>query len=141
MVKMPSMGEISKRWTDAIPRVSARYKSGVQGTTDWQEKAAAGQSNFVERMSDSAVLARRESGIRKVSNAEWQNKAADLGAKRIGPGMNAAKEKYSKGYTPHQSALSGLTLPDKTTDSMANIDARLKLVVKTLQDTKAAQLA
>jgi len=131
------MSEINKRWQDAIPRVAARYKAGVQGTTDWQPKALAGQKNYEARMSDTEVLARREKGIAKISNEDWKRKAADLGAARIGPGMKANQDKYSKGYGPHQAALAGLTLPEKTTDAMSNIDSRLKLVVKTLQDTKA----
>lgn len=131
------MGEINKRWQDAIPRVAARYKAGVQGTTDWQEKALAGQKNYEERMSDATVLARREKGIGKTSNEGWKSKALKLGATRIGPGMKENADKYSKGFGPHQAALAGLSLPDKTTDPMANIDNRLKAVVQTLVDTKA----
>ena len=41
MVKIKSAAQIDSNYKAAIGRVPAAYKSGVQATSDWQEKAAS----------------------------------------------------------------------------------------------------
>ena len=100
MVKMPSQAEIQKRYQGSIPLVSDRYKTGVEGTTDWKQKALDGQDLYVTRMQDQSVLDRRRTGLDKVSDAEWKTNAIGKGVSRIGPGMTAAVGKQSAGYEP-----------------------------------------
>lgn len=139
MVKMPSLEEISRKYKEAVPRVPEAYKKAVSGVTDWQEKAIGGQSLYEQKMSDRDVLARRGRKLAKVSNEEWRAKAADLGAARIGAGMDKAVDKQRRGYAPYREALASVALPDRTADPMANIDNRAKAVVKALVDTKKGQ--
>lgn len=139
MVKIPSVDEINARYKNAIGRVPDSYKKGVQQTTDWQEKAMAGQNLYEQKMSDRSVLARRGQKIAKVSNEDWKTRAADLGSSRIGPGMQANADKQRRNYAPFRETLAGLTLPDRTADPMTNIDNRSKAVVKALVDTKKGQ--
>jgi len=44
MVKMPTRAEIEQRYKSAIPQVPARYKQGVEKTTDWKTAAIQGQA-------------------------------------------------------------------------------------------------
>lgn len=140
MVKIKSQAEIASNFVDSIPRVAAPYKKGVQNTTDWQEKAIAGQSLYEAKMQDASVLARRGKAIANVSNADWQNKAVKLGAARIGPGMLENADKRTKNYEPVRQAIEGVTLPERTADPMANIDARVKPMVQAMMDAKKARL-
>lgn len=136
LVKIKSSTEIDRKYREAIPRVAGAYKEGVQRTTDWQEKAIAGQKLFEEKMSDPAILARRGRAIADVSNEEWKNKASKLGAERIGRGMAENADKRARNYEPYRTAIEGASLPDRTADPMANIDNRVKGMVKVLVDKK-----
>jgi len=130
MVKMPSQSQIQQRYTSAVAVVPERYKNGIDGTTDWKPKALAGQNLYVQRMQDPGVLSRREKGLQRVTDADWKGKALAVGVQRIGPGMSAGAAKQAANYEPVRKALEGLTLPERTADAMANIDARVKPVVQ-----------
>jgi hypothetical protein len=128
-MKMPTQAQIQTRYTQAIPVVSERYKNGIADTTDWKAKAIDGQGLYVQKMQDSSVLARREAGLQKVTDADWKKNALDKGVSRIGPGMQAGAAKQASGYEPVRKALEGLTLTPRVADHRANIVNRVTAVV------------
>lgn len=128
-MRMPSQAQIQQRYTQAIPVVSERYKNGITDTTDWKAKAIEGQGLYVQKMQDSSVLARREAGLQKITDAEWKNNALAKGVSRIGPGMQAGAAKQAAGYEPVRKELEGLTLAPRVADANTNIDNRVKAVV------------
>ena len=138
MVKIKSASEIDKKYKDAISRVPANYKAGVQGTTNWQERASSNEAEdlWKAKIAEAAAVNRRQKAVSQVSNSEWQNKAANVGATRIGAGMTAGADKRTRNFEPFRSAIEGTTLPARSADPMANIDNRVKGIVKALVDTK-----
>ena len=140
MVKIKSAGEIDKAFKDSISRVPANYKAGVQRTTDWNEKAgsAAAEQRYADKLAESIAAKRRQKAVAQVSNADWQNKAANVGAANIGQGMTRATDKRMRNFEPYRSAIEGAQLPEKTTDPMANVTNRVGGIVKVLVDTKKA---
>ena len=138
MVKIKSAAQIDANYKGAIGRVPGAYKQGVQGTTDWQEKASSeGAENlYAEKIAEAVAAKRRQKGVSNVSNAEWQSKAANVGSARIGQGMTANAEKRTRNFEPFRSAIEGVSLPDRTADPMANVDARVKPIVSALVETK-----
>jgi len=138
MVKIKSAAEIDKRYKDAISRVPANYKAGVQATTHWQERAASPEAEelWKAKIAEAAAASRRQKAVSQVSNSEWQQKAANIGATRIGAGMSAGADKRTRNFEPYRSAIEGTNLPARSVDPMANIDNRVKGIVKALVDTK-----
>ena len=136
MVKVKSAAEIDKNYRDAISRVPAKYKAGVERTTDWQEKAAAAEELWAAKIQEAAAEKRRQKGIARVSNEDWKRKAATLGAERIARGMSENADKRTKNFEPFRAALEGVSLPPRTADPLANVDNRVKPIVKALVDTK-----
>lgn len=138
MVKIKSASEIDAKYKAAIGRVPAAYKSGVQRTTDWQEKASseAAETLWNQKIAEAAAAKRRQKAVSAVSNADWQNKAANIGSTRIGAGMTAGADKRTRNFEPYRSAIEGVSLPAKSADPMANVDARVKPVVSALVETK-----
>lgn len=134
MVKMPSKQQIEQNYRSAIPVVAGRYKAGIAATNDWKQKSIEGQGLYVQRMQDQSVLARREKGLAKVTDQDWQKNALDKGVSRIGAGMEAGAAKQSAGYEPIRVALEQVTLQARTTDPMQNIDNRVKPIVKAAMD-------
>jgi len=133
MVKVKSRAVREANFRAAIPGVAAKYKQGVQNTTGVIEAAKAAQGLYVERMSDSNVLARRMTGLNKVTDADWQNGAMNKGAARIGAGMEAAASKQAANYEPIAQALEAVQLPPRTADANTNIDNRVKPIVAAQQ--------
>jgi len=138
MVKIKSAGQIDANYKGAIGRVPGAYKSGVMATSDWQEKASseASENLWQQKIAEAAAAKRRQKAVSQVSNAEWQGKAANVGAARIGQGMTANADKRTRNFEPYRSAIEGVSLPDRTADPMANVDARVKPIVSALVETK-----
>lgn len=128
-MKMPTQATIKKNYQGAIGIVGERYRTGIEGTTGWKDAAVAGQGLYVQRMQDQSVLARREKGLQKVTDADWKQNALNKGVTRIGPGMSAAVDKQAQGYEPVRAALESLTLAPRVADANTNIDNRVKAVV------------
>jgi len=138
MVKIKSASQIDANYKNAIGRVPAAYKTGVQNTSDWQEKASseAAENLWQQKIAEAAAAKRRQKAVSQVSNADWQNRAANTGAARIGQGMTANADKRTRNFEPYRSAIEGVSLPAKSADPMANIDQRVKPVVSALVETK-----
>ncbi len=138
MVKIKSAGQIDANYKAAIGRVPGAYKQGVMATTDWQEKAGSNEAEelWKAKIAEAAAANRRQNAVNQVSNAEWQGRAANIGAARIGSGMSANADKRTRNFEPYRSAIEGVSLPPRTADPMANVDARVKPIVGALVDTK-----
>jgi len=129
MVYVPPKEERKKRYVASTGGVPASYGAGIARTNDWQAKAVAGQGLFEEQMRKPEVLARRVTGLQKTSDAVWKQKASTLGVQRIAAGMVEGADRQANNYEPIAEALRSLTLADKTSDPMQNIDQRVKPVV------------
>ena len=138
MVKIKSAAQIDANYKGAIGRVPGAYKAGVQATNDWNEKASseAAESLYAAKVQEAVAAKRRQKAVSQVSNADWQSKAANIGSTRIGQGMTAGADKRTRNFEPYRSAIEGVTLPDRTADPMANVDARVKPIVSALVETK-----
>jgi len=138
MVKIKSAGQIDANYKAAIGRVPGAYKTGVQATTDWQEKASssAAEDLYAEKIQQAVAAKSRQRGVAGVSNAEWQGRAANVGATRIASGMTANADKRTRKFEPYRAAIEGVSLPPRSADPMANVDARVKPIVSALVETK-----
>jgi hypothetical protein len=131
MVNVPSQADRKQRYLNSLGGVPGAYKAGIEQTQGWKEKAIAGQGLYEQRMQDSNVLRRRERALQRTSEADWKAKAAALGSMRIADGMRQGADKQAANYEPIAAALRNLTLPERSADPMANIDNRVKAVVRT----------
>lgn len=133
MVKVKDRATREKNYRAAIAQVPSKYRDAVSKTTGVIDAAIRAQGLYEEMMKRDEVLRRREQGLRKVTDADWQRAALDKGAARIGPGMEAGVAKQVANYEPIAQALEALSLPDRTADPIANIDNRVKPVVLTMK--------
>ena len=138
MVKVKPESEIKTNYEASTTLVPDRFERGVKSAI-WQDPATKGQDLYEAQMTNPAVLARRESGIAKVSDESWRKDTVDKGKNIIGTRMKAASDKQVTGYRPYREALVAVDLPARTADPMANLMNRAGAVVKALVDTKAAQ--
>ncbi len=138
MVKIKAAGIIDANYKAAIGRVPGAYKAGVMATPDWADKASSPEAEalYAEKIAEAVAAKRRQKAVSAVSNSEWQGKAANVGAARIGQGMTANADKRTRNFEPYRSAIEGVSLPPRVADPMANVDARVKPIVSALVETK-----
>jgi len=128
-----------KNYSDAIGGVPAKYKAGVSRTQNWQEKAIAGESLYGQKVSEAVANQSRAKGLAKVSNEQWKSKAAGKGATRIGQGMTESLPKFQSGIAPVLDVIRNTSIGARTADPMANVDNRVKPLVKALHDYKRSK--
>ena len=132
MVFVPSAAEIKQKYLGSLGNVPGAYKAGIERTTNWKDKALAGQNLYEQQMQNAAVLRRRAVALERVSESDWKSRAASLGSTRIAEGMRNGAEKQAANYEPVANALRSVELPDRTADPMANIDNRVKPIVRAM---------
>lgn len=132
MVYVPSAAERKAKYLSSLGQVPANYKSGIERTTNWKEKALNGQGLYEQQMQNAAVLRRRAVALERVSEADWKSKASNLGSMRIADGMRNGAEKQAQNYEPIANALRSVELPERSADPMANIDNRVKPIVRAM---------
>lgn len=136
MVKTKGIESTTKNYSDAIGGVPAKYKSGVERATDTIEKAIAAEDLWKAKISEAAAQGLRVKGLQKTSTAEWKARASKLGSARIGAGMTEALPKYRKGMGDVISTIESTTIGERTADPEANVDARVKPIVRALYNMK-----
>lgn len=136
MVKTKGLESTTANWRGAIPGVPAKYKAGVNAATDTIEKAIAAEDLYAAKVQEAIANKTRVKGLQKTSTAEWKTRASELGSARIGPGMTAAEGKFRAGIGPVLSTIEATTIAERTADPMANVDGRVKPIVRNLYDMK-----
>jgi len=134
MVETKSAAEAVKNFEAGIGRAGANYKAGIERTSNFIERAIAGEDLYAQKMQDAISRKSRAAGLRKSSDAEWKKAAGGKGAQRIGPGMLASKDKFARGIAEVISTLQGITLPPRTADPLQNVTNRVGLIATTLHE-------
>ncbi len=95
-------------------------------------------STKVQQSLSLPIIARRASGIDRISNEAGSATTITKGRSVIASRMKAASGKQVAGYRPYREALLGLDLPAKTTDPMQNLINRAGAVVMKMVEVKDA---
>lgn len=136
MVDTKSLATTRGNWEGAIGTVPAKYKKGIAEATNVIEKSRAAEDTWVAAIQDAASRRAREVGLADVSDADWKRAADEKGGARIGAGMTASKEKFGRGISEVLSTIQGVSIGSRTLDPEANVDARVKPIVRALYDMK-----
>lgn len=137
MVTVKPQSEITENFITGAGVAPARYKKGVQ-RADWQTAAASeeSESNYASGVGEAVTAKSRQKGVQNTSNAEWQTKAANQGAERIGKGMRDAAGKQAANWAPSRSVIESITLPPRTRDAAQNVQNRSLPLAVALQEEK-----
>ena len=133
---MRTIQQASSNYTASVDLVPERYKQGITAA-DWASKANApeAQQNWSTGVQRAASEGRYAAGVSRVSNEQWKQAALTKGANSIAAGMQMGAEKYARRFAPILQAMQNAvqSLPARSADANANIDARLKPVVAAAQ--------
>ena len=136
MVKTKGIEATRRNYEAAIGLVPARYKAGVEGNTDQNEKAQAAEALYAAKVQEAIASKARVRGLQKSSTAAWKAAAINKGAARIATGMTEGLPKFASGMGEVLTTIEGVSIAERTADPMANVDGRVKPIVKALHDMK-----
>lgn len=136
MVKTKGIAATVSNYQGAIGRVPGAYKAGVSGATDWQANALKGEDLWKQKIAEAAANNARSRGISKVSDGEWKTAASNKGASRIAGGMTESLPKFQRNMSEVLSVIEGTQIADRVADGEANVDGRVKPIVRNLQNWK-----
>ncbi len=136
-MRTPRSVEVARsNYDSSIAFVPDRYKAGVQGAS-WAEAAASdtAEKNWAAGVQRAVSNKTRVQGIRRAGDQAWRDGSLNKGAVTIGEAMRRSSGKYAENFGKvYNAAMSTIkSLPPRSTDAMANIDARLKPTVKAFQ--------
>jgi hypothetical protein len=118
----------------AIGSVPGKYQKGIDKASGVIEKSKAAEDTYAAGVADAVARKARLKGLEKVSDADWKEAAKSKGGARIGQGMTAGTGKFASGISEVIGVLQGISLPNRTIDPEANVDARVKPIVRALHD-------
>lgn len=128
---MKTIAQSGQNYEQSISIVPTRYAQGIQ-MADWKSGVSDPQANtnWKDGVQKAAANDSWKKGVDGVSNEHWKQMAMTKGQSSIAQGMQAGKDKYQQNFAPVLDAIHAAvnSLPPRTTDPMANIDARLKPV-------------
>lgn len=136
MVDTKPLEVVKKKWEGAIGRVPAAYSEGVANARDVIAKGVAAEDLYAAKLQEAIADKRRARKLAEVSDEQWKRAAQEKGAARIGSGMSASKEKFGSGMSRVLSVIQGVTIAPKTADPEANVDGRVKPLVRALAAMK-----
>ena len=139
MVRIKSQAQIKENYKASTGRVSEPYKAGVNAASGVIEAGVKGEALYAAKVQEAISEGRRAKGLSKLTDADWKTATITKGAPIIATRMAAAADKQAAHYEPYRSALESVSLPDRVADPLANVDNRVKPIVKAMVDTKRGQ--
>ena len=125
--------EARKHLEAAITYIPERYKEGIS-KADWFNAAVSdlAEKHYAEEISKAIADKRRQKGIKKLSNVDWQKKAIEKGAPVIGERLRGALDEWEANWGAMYDKIVALVpkLPPKTPDWRKNVTERLIKVVE-----------
>ena len=137
MVKIKSLEEIKKKWSEVTPGRAPYYEAGVRAPReDWASRTAAAQDAWQQGVQEAITQGRFAKGVKRAGTEKWQRKALAVGVRRWPEGVRAAADDYAAGFAPYREVLERLTLPERRAKGdPANID-RVRKIAEALHKKK-----
>ncbi len=132
---------IAKKWAEVTPGRAAQYEAGVRNPVrNYEQNAAAADPAW--RAGVQAAIQRNSFvlGVRRAGTAKWQRKAIELGPARYGPGVAAAQQDYSAGFSPFRDVIERTNLPPRGPRRSPQNMQRVAAMAAALGAAKEAQL-
>lgn len=133
MSKRLNAATVAKKWADRTANSGEAMRAGVQAvTTAPTELAAQAKDKWQAGVQRAAMEGTFETGLRKVSLADWQKAMVDKGVANLGTGVRAAQGDvqsfmteflpYAQGVSDEIAAMPKNTLEDSKARAIAAID-------------------
>lgn len=111
MIKVRSLEDTVKRWTEKAAAGATYYESGVKGAgEDWLKGTIAAGGAYKSGISAGNIQQLFEGGVRKAGSEKYVRKASGVGPARFSEGVGAGAPDFRTGVDPFLSTIAGITL-------------------------------
>ena len=136
-IKTKSMSDIAEKWVRKAQGAGQDYAAGVRSPkADWQSQTAAAAPNYAAGVTAAIGRQAFEKGVSAAGTQKWQAKAISKGVPRYPTGVAAAKDDFSKGFTPFLSVIQGVDLPARGPKGDPGNYARVTAIGQALHNAK-----
>lgn len=137
MVKVKSVDEIVKKWSEVTPGRSAYYEAGVRNPReDWAAATARAKDAWSSGIQQAISENRFERGVKKAGTQKWQKGAVEKGVRRWADGIRVATDEYQTGIAPFIDTISRLALPERGAKGDPRNIERVAAIAKALHKKK-----
>lgn len=138
MPKRIDIGEWKASYKKGAVAAGEKWKSKFLGTSGIAAAASSpeAQSNYVEKMSDPGILAKRQNRLQGLTDEDFKRPVREGGASLYTRGVSAKVDKAAEGFAPYAQVINDTVagLPARTTDPVANVNNRVIPIVQALYD-------
>lgn len=134
MANIKPLGQSAEKWSRKAAAATSDYGIGVANPRrPWAQETVKGEKNYEQGVQ--AAIARKSfsKGVRLAGDAGWQNGATQKGPGRFAEGVSLSTGKWSDGFSPYQTIIAGLTLPDRGARGSPQNLTRVNLVATALR--------
>ena len=114
MPVVKSLSQSSEKWSRKASQATQDYAEGVRNPKrNWAEatqEAADAQAAGVQAAIANGSFGK---GVARAGNEKWSRGATGKGTQRFGPGVQAAKSDYERGFAPYRSVIESVSLPPR----------------------------
>jgi len=138
MVRMSkTLADSATAFKNSAGTASTEYQKAIP-TTDpiTPGTSPQAQANYVAKMTNPTILAKRLTNLQKVTVAAWRAAALAKGVPNINTGITNGSQKYQTNFSPFYSYISDFQTKPKTTNATTNIQNNLIPLAQGLQDLK-----
>ena len=140
MPAVKPLGTISEKWSRKASQATQDYAAGVRsprrGWAEATSEAAEAQAAGVQAAIANGSF---EKGVNRAGNEKWARGAQGKGTQRFGPGVQAAKGDYEKGFGPYRSVIEGVSLPPRGARGDPRNYENVRLIGEALHGAKQSQ--
>lgn len=136
-MKVKSAAETAAKWARVTPGRQKDYEDGVKDpSVDWQRATEGSAQAYEAGIAESLQRGSFQKGVNAAGNARWQQKTANVGAARWGPGVREAQADHEAGITPFIQALERVQLPPRGPRGDARNLERVAVVARALTEAR-----
>ena len=137
MAAIKDTSKIADKWQRVTPQRTQDYDEGVSNpSADWAANTKAAETRWKDGINKASQRGAFGKGVAKVGSEKWQRKAKEVGTRRWGEGVQAAKGDYAAGFAPYASVIASTNLPPKyPKGDPRNLD-RVAAIAKALRAKK-----
>ena len=137
MPAVKPLGTISEKWSRKASQATQDYAAGVRSPKrSWAEATAAAADAQAAGVQAAIANGSFEKGVAAAGNEKWSRGATGKGTQRFGPGVQAAKGDYEKGFGPYRSVIEGVSLPPRGARGDPRNYENVRLVGEALHSAK-----
>jgi len=139
MPAVKPLSAASEKWSRKASQATQDYSAGVRAPRrSWQEATEAASDAHTAGVQQAIANGSFSKGVARAGNEKWVRGATGKGTQRYGPGVQAAKGDYERGFSPFRAVIEGVQLPPRGPKGDPRNYQRTQMIGEALHEAKTS---